>query len=1147
TVLLHEDFECEPVGLQRTLDGLWHAGANDVCADSVACEPNMAWIEGSVFHDGNGNGLRDAAETGLAGWTVRVYSAGSLVDTAVTDALGRYAFGVAAGTYVVSEEVQAGWLQTAPLTAQYLLTLNAGDVSSQRDFGNRQCIALSTCIDSCVAGRKDNFDTSDGAEPTPVSAALDSALASCDRFPEFDKAVVSRCIGVSFSSADTCMTGCWGSGVVVGATLTIHVKATGGSAWNDGISLREDGSNTVWYQGFSSLLSDLTGGADNKWSQGDTATFVLDLANLRPWNGVTNALATLQDGDLDIKISNVTAIDWAELVVHTCVPNEAVLAGTVYDDQNSNGTRDVGEPGLAGWTVRLARNGNVMATTTTNATGDYSFTVAPGTYYISEQPQSGWVPTAPANAHYVQSVAAGDQITGLDFGNHAVTCTVPACSEQCLAGRKDNFDATDGSEPTPTSAALLAALQTCNRLDQFDISSANRCIGISFSRTDPCMTGCWGAGTVVGATLTIRVRADGYNADNDGISLREDGTNQVWYQRFGTLQSIRTGGADTYWNPPDKATFVLDLANLPEFNGITNVLSTLQDGDLDIRIGDDTSIDWAELTVDVCDLRCATVPAGLRGWWSGDNTLADKSPYHNDAQFNVGGPGYGPGRVGNAFLYTGSPTEAAYVPHNASLDFGTASAPAIGNFSLDAWVYLNAAGGTHTLVSKMGTVAGYTSGFRWSIRNGVQEIELDSPTGSATFPDFGNAVPVGQWTHLAVAVDRTVPSAQFYIDGTPTGGAGLPTWAVASIDNSSDLQIGPLGGSGGMLDEVELFARKLSDSDVAAIAISGAAGKCPVAHVFVDCNGNGIDDIEDIRSGVGTDGNGNDQLDACESVDIRWTTAYALFPDSASIDTVIIRNTGGAQATGTIAASDTCGRFDVIQGAGPYTLAPGESLLVVIQFDPSQVGSNVCTISTGFPPGILCVAPIASPIVAPAFTWNAAWKGPHVAIRGRILAPGGVALGFVRRGRDGTSVDAGTTVTADDGTFEFVDRDVHFGESYSYDVSMHDELGRDLGTFRVTVAPPALRAALLPAHPNPFRGTTVLPLVVEHTGPVDLAVFDVAGRRVRTLVRGRMTAGPHEIRWDGRDERGHRVPAGVYFVRMAASGRTFTRKAVIMR
>lgn len=79
---------------------------------------------------------------------------------------------------------------------------------------------------------------------------------------------------------------------------------------------------------------------------------------------------------------------------------------------------------------------------------------------------------------------------------------------------------------------------------------------------------------------------------------------------------------------------------------------------------------------------------------------------------------------------------------------------------------------------------------------------------------------------------------------------------------------------------------------------------------------------------------------------------------------------------------------------------------------------------------------------------------------------------------------------------------------------------------------------LEPGHPNPFREMTAIPFDVGSSGEpeVRLTVYDSAGRTVRVLFDGFASPGRHAATWDGRDERGVLVSAGVYHLRLAAGG-----------
>jgi hypothetical protein len=93
----------------------------------------------------------------------------------------------------------------------------------------------------------------------------------------------------------------------------------------------------------------------------------------------------------------------------------------------------------------------------------------------------------------------------------------------------------------------------------------------------------------------------------------------------------------------------------------------------------------------------------------------------------------------------------------------------------------------------------------------------------------------------------------------------------------------------------------------------------------------------------------------------------------------------------------------------------------------------------------------------------------------------------------------------------------------------------------------ARNAFSLATHPNPSRGTTSIRFSLPAPGDHSLVVYDVAGRRVRSLSSGRIEAGPREVGWDGRNQEGRPVPSGVYFYRLSADAGELRERAVIRR
>ncbi len=79
--------------------------------------------------------------------------------------------------------------------------------------------------------------------------------------------------------------------------------------------------------------------------------------------------------------------------------------------------------------------------------------------------------------------------------------------------------------------------------------------------------------------------------------------------------------------------------------------------------------------------------------------------------------------------------------------------------------------------------------------------------------------------------------------------------------------------------------------------------------------------------------------------------------------------------------------------------------------------------------------------------------------------------------------------------------------------------------------------------PNPFRGsTTIMFSTSGEAEPVRLAIFDLTGRRLRTLFEGMINPGYHSVFWDGTDERYRRLPAGIYFLKLDKGNLLTTRR-----
>ena len=89
--------------------------------------------------------------------------------------------------------------------------------------------------------------------------------------------------------------------------------------------------------------------------------------------------------------------------------------------------------------------------------------------------------------------------------------------------------------------------------------------------------------------------------------------------------------------------------------------------------------------------------------------------------------------------------------------------------------------------------------------------------------------------------------------------------------------------------------------------------------------------------------------------------------------------------------------------------------------------------------------------------------------------------------------------------------------------------------------------ALAAAQPNPFNPVTKIRFALPADGEVTLAVYDITGRLVTTLVHGMLPAGRHEAVWLGVDSHGRAAATGVYLYRLDAGGKELTGKMTMIR
>lgn len=91
------------------------------------------------------------------------------------------------------------------------------------------------------------------------------------------------------------------------------------------------------------------------------------------------------------------------------------------------------------------------------------------------------------------------------------------------------------------------------------------------------------------------------------------------------------------------------------------------------------------------------------------------------------------------------------------------------------------------------------------------------------------------------------------------------------------------------------------------------------------------------------------------------------------------------------------------------------------------------------------------------------------------------------------------------------------------------------------------QVTLLPNYPNPFNARTVIRYALDKEAFVSLDIFDLLGRRVKTLFTASQKAGLHQVAWEGTDDRGRTVPSGIYFVRLTAGAQVQRGRMLLLK
>jgi hypothetical protein len=307
-------------------------------------------------------------------------------------------------------------------------------------------------------------------------------------------------------------------------------------------------------------------------------------------------------------------------------------------------------------------------------------------------------------------------------------------------------------------------------------------------------------------------------------------------------QTMTVGGTVTFsvlpgGLPPFAYQWILNGTNLA---GATNDSLTLdnvqvgQAGDYQVIVtnafGSASSVS-AILTVYESSPGCAPVPAGLVSWWAAEGNLNDFMGLNNGTV--MGSIGYANGEVGQAFVFDGN-SGYVTVPASPTLDIGSTGT----GVTIECWInpsdYDVNVYGAPIVEWDSDT----TDGLQIWCGGNLNANVKDSSNNPHQFESASGVLAANVWQHVALTYDITSGNACIYLNGTVVASQNFGSFTP---ETSFPMNIGsrtaPIIGQGdiynGLVDEISIYNRALSSSEIQNIFVAGSSGKCFTAPVII--------------------------------------------------------------------------------------------------------------------------------------------------------------------------------------------------------------------------------------------------------------------------------------------------------------------------
>ncbi len=482
----------------------------------------------------------------------------------------------------------------------------------------------------------------------------------------------------------------------------------------------------------------------------------------------------------------------------------------------------------------------------------------------------------------------------------------------------------------------------------------------------------------------------------------------------------------------------------------------------------------------------------------------------------------------------------------------TSTDPAVASVSA-AGLVTALSGGDTRIIALDPLGVGDTTGFYHVHDLTVAPASLGAPSGSTVLVPLST----GELSGFAVSAWQfrlSYPTTWLQFDGLETAGSLSAAWSVLSWDETNGVvqaaAAGPsIAGAGSQL----VFLRFLVDP-------AAPGGQTAQLQLQAFTYNEGLPSVQR-GNGMLTFG----ALPPTCQLDVAALDFGAVLPGTVVTRSFSIANVGGGTLTGTV--SENCPEFTISSGAA-YSLTPGQSQQVELQFQSSVAGAFGCGLDTGGSCADLPLSAAAvgvTPLTGPESACGIVDVLGHLPGSNTGFVPdwevGAVGLQLEHLGASTLSASIwignhqewsgqiGSTWSAASAP------GFTLSDWYTQDLQLHLEVSDGTSTWNAAGVDCAWELCflavepLLPgefrlfdAVPNPFNPSTTLSWELPNAAEARLELFDLQGRLVRALAAGPQAAGPHSLRLDANE-----LASGVYLLRLIGKDRVETKRLLLLK